>query len=263
MAKSASANTVRLTDQQLESFNREGYIVVEDLVPQEQVENLRRRLQDYTHGDRPRGKIRVQAEPRVARGEFKVDHPGDGIRKLEGLVEEDDLFQQLGLNQVIVGITEQILGPDLKMFRNALMVKPPKVGSQKGMHQDSPYWPIEPMALCSCWFALDDATEENGCMGVLSGWHKKAPLPHTKVTDDFLIDDKYYDFNQMVMAPVRAGGGLIFHSLTPHYTAPNRSDKPRRAIALSYMSSKSRYSKDGEGPEYFHVKGETYPGCVR
>ena len=263
MAESASANTVRLTDQQLESYDRYGYIVVEDLVPQEQVENLRRRLQDYTHGDRPRGNIRMQVEPRVTRGDLKVDRPGDGIRKVDGLVEEDDLFQQLGLNHTILGIIEQILGPDLKMFRNALMVKPARVGSQKGMHQDSPYWPIEPMALSSCWFALDDATEENGCMGVLPGWHKKGPLPHVQVTDDFVIDDKYYDFNQMVMAPVRAGGGLIFQSLTPHFTAPNQSDKPRRAIALSYMSSKSRYSKDGEGPEYFHVKGETYPGCVR
>jgi ectoine hydroxylase-related dioxygenase (phytanoyl-CoA dioxygenase family) len=64
----------------------------------------------------------------------------------------------LGLHDNIVGIIEQLLGPDLKMFRNALLLKPPRVGSQKGMHQDSPYWPIQPMELCSCWFALDDAT---------------------------------------------------------------------------------------------------------
>lgn len=52
-------------------------------------------------------------------------------------------------------------------------------------------------------------------------------------------------------------------SLLPHYTAPNRSQAWRRAIALSYMSAKSRYVGEGEGPQYFHVQGKTYPGCVR
>src|SRR5206468_3175344 len=163
-------------------------------------------------------------------------------RKLDRLVQEDDLFRGLGLHPNIVGIVEQILGPDLKMFRNSLLLKPPEVGSAKGMHQDSPYWPIEPMSLCSCWFALDDATPENGCMAVLPGWHRKGPLPHVHVTDDYVIDPAQYDPAAMALAPVRAGGGLFFHSLLPHYTAPNRSSTWRRAIALSYMSSRSRYT---------------------
>jgi ectoine hydroxylase-related dioxygenase (phytanoyl-CoA dioxygenase family) len=182
---------------------------------------------------------------------------------LDGLVQGDDLFRRLGLNENIVGIIEQILGPDLKMFRNSLLMKPPGVGSAKGMHQDSPYWPIEPMELCSCWFALDDATAENGGMAVITGWHKKGPLPHVHVTDDYVIDERYCDPSQMVLAPVRAGGGLFFHSLLPHYTAPNHSSKWRRAIALSYMSAQSRYTGEGESPVYFPVQGRTYPGCVR
>src|SRR5205823_4567443 len=138
----------------------DGFLVVEDLVSPEEVQRLRDRVREYTHGGRDPGTVDVQVEPRIHRGELKVDHPGDGVRKLTGLVEGDDLFRGLGLNEAIVGIIEQILGPDLKMFRNALLLKPPGVGSAKGMHQDSPYWPIEPMELCSCWFALDDATVE-------------------------------------------------------------------------------------------------------
>ena len=254
---------MQLTSEQLDSYERDGYIVVEDLVSAAEVEALRNRLREYTHGGRPPGSIRMQVEPRVERGELQVEHPGDGIRKLDGLVENDDRFQKLGLHENIVGIIEQILGPDLKMFRNALLLKPPSVGSAKGMHQDSPYWSIDPMNLCSCWFALDDATPENGCMAVLPGWHKKGPLPHVHVTDDFVVDEQYYDPSAMVLAPVRAGGGLFFHSLIPHYTAPNRSDKWRRAIALSYMSSKSRWTAEGEEPVFFPIKGQTYPGCVR
>ena len=254
---------MQLTSEQLEAYRRDGYIVVEGLVPPEEVEALRNRLREYTHDGRPLGSIRVQIEPRIQRGELKVNHPGDGIRKVDGLVQGDDLFRKLGLNENIVGIITQILGPDIKMFRNSLLMKPPEVGSQKGWHQDSPYWPIEPMELCSCWFTLDDATAENGCLAVLPGWHKKGPLPHIHVTDDYVIDEAYVDSSAGVLAPVRAGGGVFFHSVLPHYTAPNRSKKWRRAIALSYMSSKSRYTGKGESPEYFHVKGETYPGCVR
>ena len=254
---------IRLTSEQLEAYHRDGYLVVEDLVTPEEVNALRERVREYTHGGRDPGSIEVQIEPRIQRGEMTVEHPGDGIRKLTGLVEGDDLFRRLGLHPNIVGIVEQILGPDLKMFRNALLLKPPEVGSAKGMHQDSPYWDIEPMDLCSCWFTLDDATRENGCMEVLPGWHRKGPLPHVHVTDDFVVDERCYDPSEAVSSPIRAGGGLFFHALRPHYTAPNRSDRWRRAIALSYMSSRSRYTGRGESPVYFHVQGETYPGCVR
>lgn len=255
--------TMPLTPQQLDAYHRDGYFAVEGLLTAEETTALRDRIREYTHGDRPRGNMYFQTEPRIARGELKVDHPGDGIRKIDGLVENDDLFRKLGTHPNIIGVIEQILGPDIKMFRNALLLKPPDVGSAKGMHQDSPYWPIEPMELCSCWFALDDATPENGCMAVIPGGHKKGPLPHVTVTDDFVIPEEHYDPSTMVLSPLKAGGGLFFHSLTPHYTAPNRSKKWRRAIALSYMSSKSRFTGKPPGPEYLTIQGRTYEGCVR
>ncbi|MCS6859794.1 MAG: phytanoyl-CoA dioxygenase family protein [Abditibacteriales bacterium] len=254
---------MQLTPEQLNAYQQDGYVVVEDLVTPAEVAALRQRVWEYTHGGRPWGNLKVQVEPRVQRGELRVEHPGDGIRKIDYLVQEDDLFRQLGLHENIVSIIEQILGPDIKMFRNSLLLKPPEVGSQKGWHQDSPYWPIGPMDLCSCWFPLDDATLENGCMWAIPGWHKKGPLPHVHVTDDNVIAEGAYDEALGVAIPMRAGSGLFFHSLLPHYTAPNRSNKWRRAIALSYMSARSRYTGPGESPQYFHVKGNTYPGCVR
>jgi phytanoyl-CoA hydroxylase len=255
----------QLTPEQLESYYRDGFIIVEDLVSPEFLEALRNRMREYTHEGRPTDGLSVQVEPRVERGELQVDHPGDGIRKIEKLVEHDDLFQKLALHETIVGIAEQVLGPDLKLFRNALLLKPPSVGSAKGIHQDSPYWPIEPMALCQCWFALDDATPENGCIAVIPGMHKQGALPHKRITDDYVIEEQAYESkkDEMTMAPVPAGGGVFFHSLTPHYTAPNISDHWRRAIAMAYMSSKSNYTGEGESPEYFHVKGKTFSGCVR
>lgn len=255
--------SIQITAQALEAYHRDGYIVVEDLVTDEELAGLRARLRDYTHGGRAADALRIQIEPRIQRGELQVDHPGDGIRKIDGLVESDDRFQHLGLHPNILSVLTRILGSDIKLFRNSLLLKPPEVGSAKGMHQDSPYWPIEPMTLCSCWFPLDDATLENGCMAVISGGHQQGALPHIHVTDDYVVDEAYYQADQMMTVPMKAGSGLFFHSLLPHYTAPNRSRTWRRAIALSYMSARSRYTGDGAGPEYFHVQGQTYAGCVR
>lgn len=259
---SVATAPMRLTEEQLVQYQRKGYIVVNDLLTPEEVAGLRERVREYTHGGRDASKLRFQIEPRVQRGELKVAHSGDGVRKIDSLVEHDDRFRALGYNENIVAILEQILGPDIKMLRNSMLLKPPEVGSQKGMHQDSPYWKIEPMDLCSCWFAIDDATPENGCMGVLPGGHLKGALPHVHVTDDFVIEEKHYKKEEMLLAPVKAGGGLFFHSLVPHYTAPNRSKNWRRAIALSYMSARSRSTQDPE-PRFLTIKGRDFPGCLK
>jgi len=260
-AKGASAMPASLSPEQFAAYQQDGYLVVEDLISPDEVTALRERIFVYTHGGRPQEQLTIQIEPRIQRGEMQVTHPGDGIRKIDGLVEGDDLFRSLGLHPNIVAILTPILGPDIKMFRNSLMLKPPEVGSQKGWHQDSPYWPIEPMALCSCWLPLDDATLENGCMWVLPGRHDHA-LPHVSVTDDYVIAEERLDTTPGVSVPMRAGSGLFFHSLLPHYTAPNRSPHWRRAMVLSYMSARSRYTGSGDSPAYFPICGRSYPGCV-
>ncbi len=252
-----------LTQEQVQAYRTDGYVVVESLLSSADVEALTQRIRAYTHGGRSTEKLRVQVEPRVQRGELAVAHPGDGIRKIDGLVEGDDLFAELGLRSAVVDVIADLLGPDLLLFRNSLMLKPPEVGSQKGWHQDSPYWPVEPMDLCSCWLPLDDATPENGCMVVLPGGHARGPLPHVHVTDDYVIAQEALETRGAIALPMSAGAGLFFHSLLPHYTAPNRSPRWRRAMVLSYMRSDSRHTGEGEGPEYLLVRGATRPGCVR
>src|SRR4051794_38435954 len=125
-----------LTDAQQAAYERDGYLLVEDLITSETVQALNERVRDYTHGGRSTDGLYVQTEPRVERGEIKVDHPGDAIRKIDSLVQHDDRFRTLGIDSAVVDVIADILGPDIKLFRNSLMLKPPEVGSQKGWHQD-------------------------------------------------------------------------------------------------------------------------------
>ena len=140
-----------LSQDQLDQYHRDGFLVVEDLLPREDVEALSARLREYTHGERHSDGLKIQTEPRVSRGELQVSHPGDGIRKIDGLVEADDLFQALGKHPSIVGAVEQILGPDIKMFRNSLLLKPPQVF----LRRHDPSIQQKPLALvgsCNCGY---------------------------------------------------------------------------------------------------------------
>lgn len=260
--QSTPARRAELTTEQLESYEHDGFLVIENLISPEELAALHQRQYEYTHGGRDTSALTIQVEPRIQRGELKVEHPGDGIRKIDGLLESDDLFHRLGTHPSIVGVLKQILGPDIKLYRNTLLFKPPRVGSAKGMHQDSPYWPIEPMELCSCWFTLDAATPENGCMGIIPGGHVRGALPHKSVTVDYVMDEATYREEDVRLVPMPAGAGLFFHSLLPHATAPNLSNKWRRAITMSYMSARSRFTGEGKRPKFMRITGQDYPGCV-
>ena len=261
---------MELSDSQFEQYQTEGYLVVEDALSMETVERVKSRLREYTHGDREPEAFDSQLEPRVERGELEVEQEGDAVRKFEGLgmVESDEVFREVATNETIVSVASQLLGPNLKLLRSAAMFKPPEVGSEKGYHQDAAYYPIQPMDHLTVWIALDEATRENGCMNVVPGAHEDGILGHEAVEydTDIVIAERDYDEDDAVAIPMEPGSVLFQHCLAPHYTAPNTTDRWRRALIMAYMRSRSRFTKpDEELPPWVdsvHIRGEEFPGCV-
>jgi len=261
---------MQLTDEQFEQYQTDGYIVVEDALSPETVDRVKTRLREYTHGDREATGFQSQLEPAVERGEVTVEDEGDAVRKFEGLgmVERDDVFRSAAEHETIVDTTAQLLGPNLKLLRSAAMFKPPAVGSEKGFHQDAAYYPIQPMDHVTVWIALDEATTENGCMNVVPGAHKDGLLGHEAVEydTDIVIADRDFERSDAVPVPMDAGDALFTHCLVPHFTAPNTTETWRRALIMSYMDARSRFTKSGaERPDWVdsvHVRGEEFPGCV-
>jgi phytanoyl-CoA hydroxylase len=251
---------LHLNRAQITEFEEKGYLVAKGLLAPDEIARLLNRLGEYAGGERPATNgIVVQIEPRVERNEITAQDRAGSVRKIDNLVPGDGLFTQLALNPTIVSIMQSVLGPNLQLYRSAALMKPPGIGSQKGVHQDSPYWPIEPMNLVSCWIAFDRATVANGCMTVIPGSHRLGPLPHVEITDDYVIAEEHYRAHDLIPVEMEAGTGLVFHSLLIHGTAPNRSPFPRRAITLSYMSSLSYYTGPEPVPEFFRISGEDRP----
>jgi phytanoyl-CoA hydroxylase len=145
-----------------------------------------------------------------------------------------------------------------------MLLKPPFHGSAKPYHQDSPYWPIDPPALVTCWMALDDATTTNGCMRFLPGSHRLGMLPHYHLEETHLVPEGYeaFDTSQEVAVELKAGSCTFHHSLALHETSPNRSPYPRRAMTWAYMSAQSRYTGPAPQPEFPLIRGRAYPDCV-
>lgn len=261
---------MELSDGQFEQYQTDGYLVVEDALSAETLERVMDRLREYTHGDREPEAFDSQLEPRVERGAHEVEEEGDAVRKFEGLgmVTTDEIFREVATNETIVSVAGQLLGPNLKLLRSAAMFKPPEIGSEKGYHQDAAYYPIQPMDHLTVWIALDEATPENGCMNVVPGAHRNGILGHEAVEydTDIVIAEQDYSEDDAVAIPMKPGSVLFQHCLTPHYTAPNTTDRWRRALIMAYMRSRSRFTKpDEELPAWVdsvHIRGEEFPGCV-
>jgi ectoine hydroxylase-related dioxygenase (phytanoyl-CoA dioxygenase family) len=251
-----------LTPQQIEQYHRDGYLVFEELFRTGEVAALLSHLEALVlqRVPCPEG-VRMQVEPAVQRGEASAASPMERLRKVEGLVEHEAAFARLAADPRLLDVMQDLIGPDIKLFRDALMMKPPRHGSAKPYHQDSAYWQIDPPDLISVWLALDDATLENGCMRVIPGSHTGGVLEH-KHLQDYQVDEAELDTSHEVAVPLNAGGCLFFHSLLLHATAPNHSPHPRRSMIISAMSARSRYTGPDPRPHFPLLRGREYAGAV-
>lgn len=250
-----------LTPEQVDQYRRDGYLVFPDLFTPDEVREILDRLGEYVEETRPAPPgVRFQIEPGLKDSGIDPASRMDSFRKVEDLALHDGLFRDYARHPKLLEILTSLLGPDLKLFRDVVMMKPARHGSAKPYHQDSAYWAIEPPDLASVWIALDDATLENGCMRVLPGSHTWGKMEH-KHLQDFQVEEDQLDLSREVAVPLRPGGALVFHSLLLHATAPNPSDRSRRAMITSVMSARSSFV-GGKKPEFMQLAGRSHEGCV-
>ena len=255
-----------LTDAQFEQYQRDGYVVAENLLSSDEVDRVRSRIREYTTGERTETEFSRMLEPDSDASAF--DHEGEPVRKFEGvgMAREDDVFADLAHHDDILEIVTQLQGPNLKLLRSAAMMKPPQVGSEKKFHQDAAYYPIQPMDHVTVWIALDEATEDNGCMRVVPGAHTDGLLGHEAIDyeTDITIAERDYGLEDTIALPMDPGSVLFQHCLLPHYTAANTTDSWRRGFILAYMRSRSRFTSE-DPPEWvdsLQITGKEFPGCV-
>ena len=138
----------------------------------------------------------------------------------------------------------------LRIWHDQIQYKPATTGGVNMWHQDAPLWPIiAPMTEVTAWVALDDVDVDNGCMSMVPGSHLWGDhMKYLATWKDYVTDvPKTFEGHPVTVrtCPVRKGEVHYHHSLTWHGSHANTSGRPRRAIALHYMTNETRYVASG------------------
>jgi phytanoyl-CoA hydroxylase len=126
--------------------------------------------------------------------------------------------------------------------------KQPRIGGEVVCHQDGTFLHTEPESVTGFWFALEDATEENGCMWAEPGGHRR-PLRARFVREGqgtrmVELDAAPLPTDGLVPLAAPKGTLVVLHGRLPHLSGPNRSDRSRHAYALHLIDGACRYSAD-------------------
>lgn len=137
-----------------------------------------------------------------------------------------------------------------QVWQSQVIFKQPQIGGEVGWHQDASFFETDPITVTTFWFALEDATLDNGCLWAESGGHlgERGTLRERYVHEagvlrmDRLSDRPWPGTDTAVPLPVEAGTLIVFHGLLPHYSAPNRSPRSRMAYTLHATCGTAAYS---------------------
>ena len=133
-------------------------------------------------------------------------------------------------------------------WQSMLIFKPPRIGGEVGWHQDATFLITEPSSVVGFWFALEDATLENGCLWVEPGGHR-GPLRQRFVREGDRVRMETLDATPWplptaaVPLEVTAGTLVCLHGRLPHYSGPNRSNRWRQAYTLHATDGTARWSE--------------------
>ena len=254
-----------LAQSQIDDFERDGYLVMENLVPIDEV--LTPLKAEYT--DRLQTLCRRWVKDRripatSASGDFHqmimtaVNFGVDYFQPLDislptGKIEKNTPFHagpavfDLITHPQMLDAVESLLGPELTSNPiQHVRIKPPAkalIGAEIRPHIVATDWhqdrgvtheEADESRMVTVWVAVTDACKQNGCLQVIPGSHKQAMLTHCPASGQLHIPSNTFDESRATALPVPAGGGVLFHPNTIHSSLSNQSDEIRWSFDLRY-----------------------------
>jgi phytanoyl-CoA hydroxylase len=226
-------NEHSLTDEQIEQYRNEGFVVVDRLFDADMLARVDATIQQMTElalsgGDY--SKV-LELEP----------EPVDGRRvprRVFNPYDQHETFRELAHDPRLLDKIESLIGGHFNLQHSKLNMKPAKVGSPVEWHQDMAYFPHTNDDLVTTLVYLDDATEENGCLQVLPRHHTHY-FDHAGPDGRFagMITEDLSEFGKPRSLPGPAGSAIFMHCIAPHSSLPNRSNRPRRTLIYEYRAN--------------------------
>jgi ectoine hydroxylase-related dioxygenase (phytanoyl-CoA dioxygenase family) len=257
--------------QEYTSYRQNGFLVVKNLVPPEDIADLRQHTEDLMQGKLPEQNAEMKL--RDPKGDSGVtvqalEAPPSNLSphekaqfflRIHMLHRRLELHERYMLHPRVLDVLECIIGPDVLAMQTMLFLKPPGKPGQ-GWHQDSYYIPTHPDTLVGAWIAIDDCDEMNGAMWMAVGSGNEPVYPPTdgygfgnknlkdiryvKGVSD--VDDSKNDLSRVadkypqILVPAKAGDVVFFNGHILHRSKANyTTDRFRRSFVSHYSNARS------------------------
>lgn len=233
---------VVLTKEQIDFFWRNGFLAVDQISSPEEIEIMRTaydRIFEQRAGRNEGDQFDLAGTDEDGKQEAlpQILNPGKYAPELNGTLAEANAFSISKQLLARIDDADKVMGG----VAHAIF-KPANSGATTPWHQDEAYGnPEAEYCSLSVWIPLQPATLENGCMQFIPGTHEWEVRPHHAINHDPRIhgleidEDVPVDYSKAVACPLPAGGCTLHLSRTMHYTGPNQSDIPRRALIMAYQ----------------------------
>jgi hypothetical protein len=171
----------------------------------------------------------------------RVELAGKAARSLPQVLNPDRYAPALRETEAYhnaCAVARQILGEGSEHMGMHAIRKPARSEVDTPWHQDEAYWdPSYVHTALSVWIPLQPATLDNGCMHFIPGSDREEVRPHRLIDPECadglqLADDQ--PVSSSVACPLPAGGATVHSGRTLHYTGPNFTDEPRRALIMAF-----------------------------
>lgn len=232
-----------LSQQQIEQFWRDGYLVVESAVTGAQLAALRRELAGWIEESRahaePFGPPTIDGRPRFDMGE-EHSAASPALRRVNNPSDISAAYMEVVKNAAMVDMVTDLIGPDVKFHHCKINVKLPGSKTEVGYHQDFPYTPHTNDDIVTALLMLDDMTLENGCLTVVPGSHR-GPLHSLFEGSTFVgyisaeVAARLRPAQQPITGP--AGSVCLMHTRLVHGSDANWSAQPRGLYICVYSAA--------------------------
>lgn len=217
-----------LSREQIEQFNRDGYIRGIRIFSNEEISEIR-------------GYFDALLAKVIAAG-------GDSYSISTAHAKYGRVWDIL-TDKRIVACVRDLLGPDVVAWGSHFFCKMPHDGKAVAWHQDASYWPLTPSKAVTAWLAVDDADIENACMRFIAGSQHSGHLtyrPSSAAEHNVLNQtiENAHQYGTEVCDELRAGEISIHSDLLLHSSEANNSDRRRCGLTLRYAAAEVRAHMD-------------------
>jgi phytanoyl-CoA hydroxylase len=216
-------------------FARDGYVIARNFLSPQEVAELEQNLCRYID----------QVVPGLPPTDAFYETKGspETLKQMQFMHNNDAFFAELLRRNTYLELAEALLGMPAIAQGVEYFNKPAGIGKQTPPHQDGYYFTLVPSEALTLWFALDEVSEENGCVRYVPGSHKKGMRPHN-VSNVLGFSQGIADWNAQdqaleVKGLAHPGDLLAHHCDTIHRADANLSHSSRRAVAIVYYAAQA------------------------